>query len=936
MVTRLFARARARLQPPGGWAAAGRWLPFVVALAALVITATASHYASATAEARRRLRFDRAVQDTRSDVETRLAAYVALLRAGTGLLAAHPSLNRDQFKAYIDRLDLARQYPGIQGIGFSARIRPRGREAFVARARRNGVPLVRLWPVHPRAEYHAILYLEPLDRRNRVAIGYDMFSDPVRRAAMERARDTATPAASGIVTLVQEIDEGKQPGFLIFVPVYVDGVTPPTVEARRRDLVGFVYSPFRTHDLLAGILGAGGTPAVAFTVFDGPREAPGPPLHPPAWELRAGATPTGLTAVAQMDVAGRPWTLRFHEIRPDAAIGQRGWIVVIGSAMAALLYVATRWQVHGRLAAERLAGERLESEQRFRQLALDNARLFHETEARRQEAEALFDLGHLLGETLDPAAVGARVVENVRRVLRSEMAVLYRVAPVSGDLHLLAGVGPRVDWNRVLRRGTAVVGVAIAERRPVASADLLDDSRVTLSPEARARIVRSGYRAVLAVPLIVGDRVVAALAVGDRAGRTFSADETRLLQTFAQTAVLALENARLYAEERAAREEAERASRAKDEFLAILSHELRTPLTAMFGWIRLLRDGRLDADGHAQGLAVIERNTRLQARLIDDLLDVSRIVWGKLHLDRRPTDLTPVVEEAIEAVRRDAEARRVSLQTQLALPGGVVEGDPARLHQIVVNLLTNAVKFTPEKGIVRIRLTHEDGRARLSVSDTGRGIEPDLLPHVFDAFRQATAAPKRGQAGLGLGLAIVHSLVQLHGGTVTVDSEGPGQGATFTVTLPLLTVGTEAASGDAAAPEPARLAGAHDLHGVRVLVVEDHADSRDLVRIALEEASAEVVTAGSAAEALERLDAGPIDVIVTDLGMPDVDGYDLVREMRRRERPEARRPAVALTAFASAQDRERVLASGFQAHVPKPVEPAALLEVVARLVRPTA
>jgi CheY-like chemotaxis protein len=246
------------------------------------------------------------------------------------------------------------------------------------------------------------------------------------------------------------------------------------------------------------------------------------------------------------------------------------------------------------------------------------------------------------------------------------------------------------------------------------------------------------------------------------------------------------------------------------------------------------------------------------------------------------------------------------------------------------------VKFTPEKGIVRIRLTHEDGRARLSVSDTGRGIEPDLLPHVFDAFRQATAAPKRGQAGLGLGLAIVHSLVQLHGGTVTVDSEGPGQGATFTVTLPLLTVGTEAACGDAAAPEPARLAGAHDLHGVRVLDVEDHADSRDLVRIALEEASAEVVPAGSAAEALERLDAGPIDVIVTDLGMPDVDGYDLVREMRRRERPEARRPAVALTAFASAQDRERVLASGFQAHVPKPVEPAALLEVVARLVRPTA
>ncbi|HXH84705.1 MAG TPA: CHASE domain-containing protein, partial [Candidatus Tectomicrobia bacterium] len=758
-------------------------MPALAALAALVITATAAYYAASAARAQERLEFARAVKGAQSDIQARLAAYVAMLRAGAGLFAAAPYIGAEEFRAYVERLDLAQQYPGIQGIGFSMRIAPGEREDVIAAMRQRGQPQFTIWPAHPRDEYHAILYLEPLDRRNRAAIGYDMFSEPVRRTAMERARDTGLPAASGIVTLVQEIDERKQPGFLIYVPVYRHDVAGASVEERREALLGFVYSPFRAYDLLPGILGPGLGPFAGVTVADGPADRATEPFYRAPAERDGRAA--SLAVRTQIDVAGRPWTLSFHGAGGGSGRGLAAAILLVGATMSGLLYLATRYQVQGRLAAERLADARLEGEQRFRQLALDNARLFHETEARRQEVEALFDLGRLLAETLEPEVVGARVVENVRGLLHSEMAVLYRVEPLSGDLHLLAGVGPQVDWNRVLRRGTAVVGVAIAQRQPVVTADLLHDPRVSLTPEARARIVRSGYRAVLAVPLILGDRVVAALAVGDRAGRTFTDDETRLLQTFAQTAVLALENARLYAEERAAREEAERASRAKDEFLAILSHELRTPLTAMFGWIRLLRTGQVEPARQAQGLAVIERNTRLQARLIDDLLDVSRIVWGKLRIEARPTDLTAIVEDAVEAMRRDAETKAQRIEADLAAPACVVAGDAARLNQVVVNLLANAVKFTPERGVIRVRLSQDAGQARLTVSDSGHGIEPELLAHVFDPFRQA-ALPGRGQGGLGLGLAIVHALVDLHGGRVTAESPGIDGGATFTVTLPLL------------------------------------------------------------------------------------------------------------------------------------------------------
>jgi PAS domain S-box-containing protein len=408
------------------------------------------------------------------------------------------------------------------------------------------------------------------------------------------------------------------------------------------------------------------------------------------------------------------------------------------------------------------------------------------------------------------------------------------------------------------------------------------------------------------------------------------------------------ERERLLAAERAARAEAERASRMKDEFLATLSHELRTPLNAILGWAQILRGAPAAADDVAEGLDVIERNARAQTRIIDDLLDMSRIISGKVRLDVRRIDLWPVVLAAVETVRHAAGAKGVRLDVAAVGAGGaaVVTGDPQRLQQVFWNLLSNAVKFSPGGSTVRVRLARADGRAEVSVADAGEGIRPDFLPFVFDRFRQADASTTRRHGGLGLGLSIVKQLAELHGGTVRATSAGPGQGATFTLTLPLAATGTAPPGGGAAAgptapagaPPPAEAepvfatAAALDLTGVVAVVVDDEPDARELVRRLLADRGARVVTAASAGEALDALRRVRPHVLVSDIAMPGEDGYALIRRVRALPAADGgQTPALALTAYARAEDRMRAVVAGFQHHVPKPVEPAELVTMVASL-----
>ena len=382
-------------------------------------------------------------------------------------------------------------------------------------------------------------------------------------------------------------------------------------------------------------------------------------------------------------------------------------------------------------------------------------------------------------------------------------------------------------------------------------------------------------------------------------------------------------------EQRAA--EAEASSRAKDEFLAILSHELRTPLNAVYGWARMLQAGQLDGAAVARALDVIVRQSNAQVQLIDDLLDVSRVISGKMRVDVRPVDLKAVIESVLEAVRPAADAKEIRLQPTLDPRAGFVSGDPDRLQQVVWNLVMNAVKFTPRGGRVQVQLDHVDTHVEIVVRDTGRGISRDVLPFIFDRFRQGDSSTTRAHAGLGLGLALAKNLVELHGGTLMAHSEGEDQGATFVVRLPLTLA--ERGSERAARAQPALAASAPaDLSGVRVLVVDDDVDALELATTILVRAGADVRGSSSAADGLKELYNWRPHVLVSDIEMPGEDGYSLIRKVRALSVPDGgRTPAVALTAYGRQQDRVLALTAGFSMHVPKPVDPGELTAIVAGL-----
>jgi signal transduction histidine kinase/CheY-like chemotaxis protein len=705
-----------------------RALPWYVFAVFVVLTLLATSYVWQTTRDADRARFNNAVQTTSDAITARLDTYVNVLTATRGLVASDPALKRHDLRGYIRSHDIQRRYPGIQGIGLSLRVPVEDVPQLEAELRREGFQEFRAWPADPRPEVHAVVLLEPMDERNRNALGFDMFTDPVRREAMARARDTGQAAASGAVTLVQEIDARKQPGFLIYTPVYSTGLTPETVAERRATLIGFVYAPFRAYDLLRGIFGSQVRPEVGFEISDGGRllfRTEDLPERPRFTQRRT------------LSFAGRTWDLHFISRRQGrgAAFTFAAATLVGGLAIATLLFSLLRVQLRARAEAERTA-----------------------------------------------------------------------------------------------------------ERLRISEAAL------------------------------------------------------------------------------------QRANRAKDEFLATLSHELRTPMTSIMGWAQMMTEGDLDAETIRMGIDAINKGSRAQAQLIDDLLDVSRITAGKMRIDAGPMDLAPVIAMATETVRAAADAKGVRLSVDLD-DGVRVNGDGHRLQQVVWNLLSNAVKFTPENGSVFVTLRVDERDAVIEVRDTGEGIEPAFMPHLFERFRQADSSATRSHMGLGLGLAIVRHLVELHGGTIAAESRGPGKGATFRVRLPLLRE-EQTAAGEAApaVPDP------DALRGLRVLVVDDEEEVRRYVSTVFRSSGVEVQCASSAREGLQLLEGWRADVVLTDLAMPRADGFDLLHWIRESPFEHVRTlPVVALTAFAMSEDRERASDAGFQGFLAKPVEPAQLRMAVARV-----
>lgn len=465
-----------------------------------------------------------------------------------------------------------------------------------------------------------------------------------------------------------------------------------------------------------------------------------------------------------------------------------------------------------------------------------------------------------------------------------------------------------------------------------------------LTPEYWQAAHQLGFKSYICVPLRSRDEILGALSFAiTESGRRYTPADLVLAQDLASRAAVAIENARLFdarrtliESERAARTVAEDASQLKDEFLATLSHELRAPLTAIVGWTNLLRRrSTSDRELLQHGLEIIDRNIRLQVQLIDDLLDMSRIVAGKLRLDVQTVDLREVVCNAITSIEPAAHAKGVKIHSVLDPLAGPMRGDVNRLQQIVWNLLSNAVKFTPKGGDVQVALERVNSHVEIVVTDTGQGIDPAFLPYVFERFRQADASTTRRFGGLGLGLSIVKHLTELHGGNVRVKSPGPGMGAKFTVELPLMVMQSGAEETPRRHPSsdiPSETPDFPSLEGISVLAVDDDPDAREIIKAVLESCGARVDVAAGAAEGLALFQRNRYDVILSDIGMPEEDGFAFMRKIRELERQNgARTPAAAFTAFARTDDRIRVLRAGYQMHLAKPVEPVELAAAVASL-----
>jgi PAS domain S-box-containing protein len=595
------------------------------------------------------------------------------------------------------------------------------------------------------------------------------------------------------------------------------------------------------------------------------------------------------------------------------------------------------------------------------QIALGIERMKVEDRLREQTEtlEAVNRIGAMLSAELDQEKLVQAVTDAATELTGAHFgSFFYNVFNEQGGafmLYTLSGV-PREAFSHLpMPRATDLFGPTFRGEGTILIRDVKKDARYGKNspyygmPPGHLPVI-----SYLAVPVTSrSGQVIGGLFFGHPDEAVFTERDARIVEGLAAQTAIAMDNARLYQKaqqsvrereellnrEQAARQEAEVASRAKDEFLSMLSHELRTPLNAILGWTRVLQAGKRDDEVLDRAIETIHRNSLLQARLIEDLLDVSRIISGKLRLDAQPTDPTTVINAAVDTLRPAADAKAIRIQAVMDFGAGIVLGDPGRLQQVIWNLLSNAIKFTPKGGKVQVQLERINSHIEVTVSDTGPGIDEGFLPYVFDRFRQADSTSARTHGGLGLGLAIVRHLVELHGGTVEAANRADQQGAIFTVKLPLMVVRNPTAS---LATESERVHPAASgnlpfdcppsLDGLKVLAVDDEADARQLLVVVLEQCGAEVMTCGTAREALEALGRFKPDILVSDIGMPGEDGYALMEQVRSLDAEHGGRvPAVALTAYARVEDRLRALGAGYNMHVPKPVEPAELALVIASL-----
>jgi signal transduction histidine kinase/CHASE1-domain containing sensor protein len=744
MPRRILSSARAALRH--------HLTPLVVLVLGLLATAAAWQLTHTALGAQARNRFIDEAERTTIALAERMSAYEAMLRAGRGFIVGvggEPSPLA--FRDFVASLELDLRYPGIQGIGWSKRVLPDELEAHEGEQRAAGRPDYQLWPRGVRELYSAIVLLEPLDWRNQRAIGYDMFSEPTRRAAMERARDTGEPSATRRVELVQEAGAERQAGFLIYVPVYSGA--PRTLEERREQLRGWIYAPFRAGDLLRGAVGETTAKEVGLSVYDGEELGPEALL----FDARAPGERTALTLVRRVEIAGHPWTLHYAAGPRFATATERFLplgVAVAGLALTLLLFWVTRDEVRARSRAELSA----------------------------RRAAFLAEAGKVLSSSLDYSTTVAAIAGlGAERV--AETCVVYLEEPDGPrwsvghrDPHLAARLRAALDGSGFERDAEIGPGAVLAGGHPRTRTDF-DPQRIALAaraPALAAALREAGVGSSLTVALSSRGERLGAITLLGPASRRFGRGDVRLATDLARLVGAAVDTSRLYAA-------AQNAIRERDEFLSIASHELRTPLTSLALQSESLRARatRLGVEDVARKADVIRRNVDRLARLVASLLDLSRITAGRLELEIESFDLAELARDVVG--RFEDEARRAGCGLALLAPEPVPGSwDRLRLDQVLTNLVSNAIKYGPNQP-VEVRVESHGERAIVSVRDRGIGISPEDQARIFGRFERAVS--KRSYGGFGLGLWIVREIVESLGGAVRVESS-PGEGATFTVELP--------------------------------------------------------------------------------------------------------------------------------------------------------
>jgi PAS domain S-box-containing protein len=887
-----FQRNAAAPLRPAGISAAERHriTPALVLLGGIGITMLAWHLVAADTERRARDQFDFRVAGIRARLLERMQAYEQVLRGGIGLLSASQSVERDEWRRYVQGLAVAQHYPGIQGIGYVHRIAAADLAAHERTTRAEGFADYTVHPAGERAEYMPVTYLEPFDARNRRAFGYDMFTEPVRRDALERARDQNRPVVSGKVVLVQETGRDLQAGFLMYLPHYRQGAPLDTLADRRAALVGYVYSPFRMNDFMRGALGEDFAD-VAVEIYDGDTPAHGASMYASAGAERARASyPRALASTIPLQLQDRTWTLRVRSTPAfeDGIDRQKAHIVLVAGTLISLLL----FTVVGSLAATR---------EKAQALAEDMTAALRASETRLRHNLRLHDI------IFQHASVGIAFTRNRRfeRVSRCGHA-LFGYADGELEEQPAEAIFPNIQAYETIGRLAGEV---------LTRGETLDHELLLRRKDGSQVWCRLTARAV------------------DPANQ--SEGTVWIIEDFTDRR----QREQLLEQAKAA---AETANRLKSEFLANMSHEIRTPMNGIMGMTSVVLDTRLD-DMQREYLLMVQDSAESLLRLLNDILDFSKIEAGKLELSTLDFDLRETLAGTLHRLKTAAHAKglRLTSHVSLQIPGRL-HGDPDRLMQVVSNLVSNAIKFTPQ-GEIAIEVSREPAESdtaeaivlRFDVRDTGIGIAPAARARIFEAFAQADNSTTRDYGGTGLGLAICVQLAALMHGRVWLDSE-EGKGSIFHFIARFDPArgpapayhGTEPAE---AAPVPPLPAGR-----LRILLAEDQPVNQKLANHILTQRGHQVTVADDGLQAVEQYRRKPFDVVLMDIQMPHMDGTTATQEIRRIEAGTGRRSRiVALTAHAMKGERERLLQSGMDDYLSKPFRAEALLAMVERAAEAT-